>query len=338
MSSYIVRRVFEFFGVLFVVSVITFIFMHATPGGPFDRERRVPDRVRELLERKYNLDAPLHEQYIDYIGDILIPRVTLTEQERRRGEILEDYLINIPIPFTENTFRWMNFGPSYKSPSQSVNQIFIDRLPASFQLGIAGLVVSLVMGIPLGIVSALNRNSWIDYFSMGIALFGVSIPVIISGPVARYVVGVQLQWLPPTGWGDWYHLIMPAIALGFTSSAVLARLTRASLLQVLSEDYIRTARAKGLGENRVINLHALKNAMIPVVTIIGPLFAGLVTGSFVTERIFGIPGLGEFFVTSITNRDYPVIMGTTLLYAAFLVLSNFTVDLTYALLDPRIRY
>jgi ABC-type dipeptide/oligopeptide/nickel transport system permease component len=338
MSTYIVRRLIEFFGVLFVVSMLTFTFMHMTPGGPFDRQRRVPDRVRILLERKYNLDAPLHEQFFDYLGDIVFPQITLTEIPRQRGEILEDYLFNINIPFTESTFRWMNFGPSYKSPSQSVNQIFIDRLPTSFQLGVAGLIVALVMGIPLGIIAALRRNTWIDYFSMGLALFGVSIPVIISGPVARYIFGVQLQWLPPTGWGDWQHLIMPAIALGFTSSAVLARLTRASLLQVLSEDYIRTARAKGLGEYRVVNLHALKNAMIPVVTIIGPLFAGLVTGSFVTERIFGIPGMGEFFVTSITNRDYPVIMGTTLLYAAFLVLSNFTVDLTYALLDPRIRY
>jgi ABC-type dipeptide/oligopeptide/nickel transport system permease component len=338
MTAYIVRRVLGFFAVLFVVAVVTFIVMRLTPGSPFDREKQVPERVKMLLERKYNLDAPLHIQFLDYMGDILVPQITPRQIVQRRGEILEDYLINIDIPGTESTLRWMNFGPSYKSQSQSVNRIFIERLPPSFQLGTAATLVSLVIGVPLGTLAALNRNSWIDYTSMALALIGVSIPVIISGPVARYIFGVQLQWLPPTGWGTWQHMIMPAIALGFASSAVMARLTRASLLQVLNEDYIRTARAKGLSERVVISLHALKNAMIPVVTIIGPLFAALVTGSFVTERIFGIPGMGEFFVTSISNRDYPVIMGTTLLYAAFLVLANLLVDLTYALLDPRIRY
>jgi ABC-type dipeptide/oligopeptide/nickel transport system permease component len=173
---------------------------------------------------------------------------------------------------------------------------------------------------------------------MGLAIIGVSVPVIVSGPILRYFFGVQLKVLPPTGWGTFQHIIMPAFALGFTSSALLARLTRASLLQVLNEDYIRTARAKGLKERTVILLHALKNSMIPVVTVLGPLFAFLVTGSFVTEIIFGIPGLGEFFVSSITNRDYPVIMGTTLLFGFILVAANLVVDLVYAWLDPRISY
>jgi ABC-type dipeptide/oligopeptide/nickel transport system permease component len=173
---------------------------------------------------------------------------------------------------------------------------------------------------------------------MSIAIVGVSLPVIISGPILRYFFGVQLGILPPTGWGTLEHMILPAFALGFANSALLARLTRASLLQVLNEDYIRTARAKGLSERVVIGLHALKNSLIPVVTILGPLFAFLITGSFVTEIIFGIPGLGQFYITSITNRDYPVIMGVTLLFGAFLILANMFVDLLYALIDPRIQY
>jgi ABC-type dipeptide/oligopeptide/nickel transport system permease component len=173
---------------------------------------------------------------------------------------------------------------------------------------------------------------------MGVAIIGVSVPVIISGPVLRYLFGVQLKWLPPTGWGGIEHVLMPAFALGFAQSALLARLTRASLLQVLNEDYIRTARAKGLSERIVIIWHAMKNAMIPVVTVLGPLFAFLVTGSFVAEIVFGIPGLGQYFVNSITNRDYPVIMGTTLVFATFIVLANMAVDLIYVWLDPRIKY
>lgn len=335
MTQYIIRRMLAMLVVLFVVALITFIFMRLIPGNPFDTERPVPDRVIAQLEAKYNLDEPLYMQFIHYTSDIAIPRITESELPRT---MLSDYLINIPIPGINRTLRWMNFGPSYRSPGQTVNKVFKAHLPISFQLGISALLVALVIGIPAGIVAALNRNSWGDYASMSIALIGVSVPVIVSGPILRYFFGVQLGWLPPTGWGTLKHLIMPAFALGFSSSAIMARLTRASLLQVLNEDYIRTARAKGLSERVVIITHALKNSMIPVVTIIGPLFAALVTGTFVTEAIFGIPGMGEFFITSITNRDYPVIMGTTLLYASFLVVANLVVDLSYAWLDPRISY
>lgn len=326
------------FIVLFVVSVLTFTFMRLIPGSPFDKERSVPDRVIALLEAKYNMDQPLHMQYLNYMGDIVTPRITARDLPPGPGGVFQDYLINIDLPGSDNTLRWMNFGPSYKTASRSVNGIFKDHLPISFTLGLAAMVVAIIIGIPAGIFAALNRNTWIDYASMAVALLGVSVPVIVSGPILRYIFGVQLQWLPPTGWGTAKHLIMPAFALGFSASAILARLTRASLLQVLNEDYMRTARAKGLSERRVVILHALKNSMIPVVTILGPLFAGLVTGSFVTELIFGIPGMGEFFVSSITNRDYPVIMGTTLLYASFLVVANLIVDLVYAVLDPRITY
>ena len=199
------------------------------------------------------------------------------------------------------------------------------------------LLVAMTIGIPLGILAALRKNTTIDYISMSTAILGVSVPVIVLGPTLKYVFAVELGWFPTSGWGNFNQMIMPAFALGFAQSALLARLTRASLLQVLNEDYIRTAHAKGLRERRVVIVHAMKNAMIPVMTIIGPLFAALITGTFVTERVFGIPGLGSYFVTSITNRDYSVIMGTTLIFAFFIVVANFLVDLTYAWLDPRIR-
>jgi ABC-type dipeptide/oligopeptide/nickel transport system permease component len=339
MSQYIARRVLAMFAVLFVTSLITFTFMHLVPGNPFDRERAVPPQVIAALEAKYNLNDPVYLQYANYMIDILVPRITgrNIEVDVITG-LYSDYLFNIDIPGTDRSFRWMDFGPSYRASNRTVNGIFKDHLPVSFQLGIAAMVIAMVIGIPAGTAAALNRNSTIDYLSMGISLIGVSIPAIVSGPILRYLFGVQLRWLPPTGWGTLEQMILPAISLGFASSALLARLTRASLLQVLNEDYIRTARAKGLPERTVISLHALKNSMIPVVTILGPMFAGLTTGTFVVELIFGIPGMGQFFVTSISNRDYPIIMGTTLLYASFLVIANLIVDLTYAMLDPRITY
>lgn len=323
--------------VLFTVSVLTFTIMLQIPGSPFDSGKNVPDRVIELLEARYNLDQPVVLQFFSYMEAIVIPRVTPEPLPRSENGVVQDYLINVPLPGS-NALRWMNFGPTYSSPSRSVNDIFRDHLPVSFTLGIAAFLVACTIGIPLGVAAGLNRNTWIDYLSVSIALMGISIPAIVSGPILRYYFGVELRILPPTGWGTFQHLIMPAFALGFSSSAIMARLTRASLLQVLNEDYIRTARAKGLAERVVVTLHALKNAMIPVVTIMGPMFAALVTGTFVVELVFAVPGLGEYFIRSIGNRDYPVIMGTTLLYGGFLVVANLIVDLTYALLDPRIRY
>lgn len=336
MGRYIARRFLWMILVLFVISIITFVLMHQVPGGPFDREKALPAPVIASLEAKYNLDDPLWKQYINYIYDAGIPQI----RNRDEGELStqEDYLVNIPILFTDGKISWMNFGPSYARRTRTVNDIFRENLPVSAQLGVAGLTIACIIGIPLGILSAIKKNTLYDYMAMGIAILGVSISTIVLGPILRYIFGVQLGWLPPTGWGSFETMIMPAFALGFTSSALLARLTRASLLQVLDEDYIRTARAKGLKEQVVILRHGMKNAMIPVVTVLGPLFAALVTGTFVTEQIFAVPGLGKYFVASVTNRDYPVIMGTILLYAAFLVVSNFFVDVAYAWLDPRIRY
>jgi ABC-type dipeptide/oligopeptide/nickel transport system permease component len=338
MAQFFVRRFLGLIVVLFVVSLITFGLMYAVPGGPFDLEKPLPPAMIQILNEKYNLDAPLHEQYLDYVGDIVIPRITYG---RLRPSVAENYLINIPLPEfmgEEAVLRWANFGPTYKNRSRSVNDIFRENLPVSFQLGLAALSIATAIGIPLGTISALKRNTPYDYFGMGIAVVGVSVPAIISAPVLQYVFGVQWRILPVTGWGTLQHVILPAFCLGFVNSALIARLTRASLLQVLNEDYIRTARAKGLSERMVVIGHAVKNGMIPVVTVLGPLFAVLVTGTFIVETIFAIPGLGRYFVTSITGRDYPVIMGTILLFATFLVLANMLVDILYAWIDPRIRF
>jgi ABC-type dipeptide/oligopeptide/nickel transport system permease component len=266
--------------------------------------------------------------------DLLIPRITTGE---KKASVIDSYLINVDLPAGDHaTFRWMNFGPSYRQ-TRSVNDIIREQLPISAQLGIAALLIAMAIGIPLGTVAALRKNTPLDYFSMSTAILGVSVPVIILGPALKYLLAVELGWLPTQGWGTIKQAVMPSFALGFAQSALLARLTRASLLQVLNEDYIRTANAKGLRPRRVVVVHALKNAMIPVVTVLGPLFAALITGTFVTERVFGIPGMGSYFVTSIQNRDYSIIMGTTLVFAFFIVVANFVVDLTYAWLDPRIR-
>jgi oligopeptide transport system permease protein len=338
MAKFVVRRILWMFLVLFLLSLITFMLMRAVPGGPFDQEKPLPPATVALLNKKYHLDDPIYVQYFSYLSDIALPTVTYGRQVPSSAD---DYLVNISLPAAlgdQATLRWVNFGPTYKSRSRSVNDIFRENLPVSFQLGVAALAVAMAIGIPLGIMAALKRNTIYDFMGMGVAILGVSVPVIVTAPVLQYIFAVQLKWVPVTGWGTVQNMILPAFALGFVSSALLARLTRASLLQVLNEDYIRTARAKGLTEQGIVIGHALKNGMIPVITVLGPLFAVLVTGTFVVEVIFGIPGLGKYFVTSITGRDYPVIMGTILLYACFLVVSNLIVDIMYVWLDPRIRY
>jgi ABC-type dipeptide/oligopeptide/nickel transport system permease component len=336
--------------VLFLISLITFAMSHAVPGGPFDREKRLPEEIMANLEAKYHLDEPYWKQYALYLRDVLVPRI-VTEQPT---SMLEEALINVKMG--DRYLLWVNFGPSYASRSRTVNDIIREQLPVSIQLGLISMAVAIAIGLPMGILAALKQNTVWDYLGMGVAIFGVSVPVVAMGPVLVWIFGVALKWLPPTGWGAeppftfffipttlfswefWKYAIMPAIAVGTGYSAIIARLSRASLLQVIHEDYIRTARAKGLSERVVTTRHALRNALIPVVTVLGPMFAAVLTGLFVVEIVFGIPGLGRYFITSITNRDYPVIMGTILLYAIFLVIANVLVDITYAWLDPRIRY
>ncbi len=351
MGRYIIRRLIWLIGVLFAVSLITFGLMHAIPGGPFDREKTLPEEIIANLNARYSLDEPLPMQYLLYIYEVLVPQLSDTPPGL---SALDDGMVNVKLG-EALWLKWMNFGPSYSSRNRTVNDIFRDNLPLSFQLGVMALGVAVLIGLPLGILAALRQNSAVDYGAMSLAVLGVSVPVIVLGPLLIAIFGVVLKWLPPTGWGagppwtlgllpseislDYFrYACMPVVALGVGSAAVIARVSRASLLQVIREDYIRTARAKGLIERLVVTRHALKNSMIPVVTVLGPLFAALVTGTFVTELIFGLPGMGKYFVTSIGNRDYPVIMGTILLYALVLVFANLVVDLIYAWLDPRIRY
>jgi len=315
MGRYIIRRVLWTIPVFLFISIVTFALVHAVPGGPFDREKPLPAEIIANLNQHYGLDQPLWKQYTDWVG------FTPNPSGRFSGVLQGD------------------FGPSYASRSRTVNHIFADHLPVSAQLGLASLAIALLIGIPLGIVAALKQNSVWDYFSMAVAIFGVSVPNVVMGPILILIFALTLEWLPVAGWGrSWTQILMPALSLGLGSSAIIARMTRASMLQVIREDYIRTARSKGLTERAVVVRHALKNAFIPVATILGPMFAALVTGTFVVEQIFAIPGMGKYFITSITNRDYPVVMGTTLLYAVFLVLANLAVDITYAYLDPRIKY
>lgn len=314
MSRFIIRRLLWTIPVILFISIVTFLLVHSVPGGPFDKEKPRPAEIQANLMRHYGLDQPLWKQYTDYMG------VTRNPSGKFAGIL-----------------QW-DFGPSIAQRSRTVNEIFKAHLPVSAVLGVAALAIAVGLGVPLGIVAALKQNSLWDYLSMAIAIVGVSVPSIVIGPLLILVFALTLGWLPVAGWGTFRHLIMPALALGLGSSAIIARLTRASMLQVIREDYIRTARSKGLSEKVVIVRHALKNAFIPVATVLGPMFAALVTGTFVVEQIFAIPGLGKYFISSITNRDYSVVMGTTLLYALFLVASNLFVDITYAFLDPRIQY
>jgi len=305
MLSFIVRRILWLIPVLLVISMITFVLMLSVPGNPFEGtgERPLPPETVERLRAHYGLDDPIHVQYFRYMRNLVL-----------RGDL----------------------GPSYAT-TRSVNEMVAGGFPVSATLGLLGLVVALAIGIPLGVTSALNQNRAIDHFAMFFAMAGVSVPAMTSAPLLIWIFSINLGWLPVARWGTWQQAIMPAIILGIGPAAGLARLTRASMLQVIREDYIRTARAKGVPERRITIRHALKNALIPVITVLGPMFAGMVTGAVVVERIFAIPGMGGYFVGGVSSRDYPVIMGMVLVYTFFLVLSNLAVDLAYAWVDPRIR-
>jgi ABC-type dipeptide/oligopeptide/nickel transport system permease component len=306
MTRYIVRRILFFIPVLFVIALITFVTIRTIPGGPFDfvGDKSLPPTVVANLEAKYHLDDPLWKQFVDYLWGVIR----------------------------------LDFGPSYRQRGRTVNDIIGGTLVTSAQLGGVALFFSILIGLPTGILAALKQNSLADYVSTFIAVVGRSVPSIVMGPLLMWIFALQLGLFPTSGWGRPIQVVLPAVTLGAYYAAYIARLTRASLLQIVREDYIRTARAKGLAERAVIMGHALKNSLIPVVTIMGPIFAGVLTGTFVVEQIFAIPGMGKHFVTSVNNRDYPVVMATTLVFAAAIALANLFVDVTYAFLDPRIRY
>lgn len=277
--------------------------MHSIPGSPFNEERNTNEHVRKNLEAHYHLDKPLYEQYFTYLKSIA----------------------------------QFDFGPSIKKPSQTVNDMLGRGFPVSFELGITALIIAVISGITLGVLAALKHNGVIDYLAMTIAVLGISIPNFVMATLLIQQFAVNWHLLPAATWASTKHMILPTAALATGPMAIIARLTRSSMLEVLTQDYIKMARAKGLSPVKIIIKHALRNALMPVITILGTLTAGILTGSFVIEKIFAIPGMGKYFVESINTRDYPVIMGTTVFYSVFLILMLFVVDLAYGMLDPRIK-
>ena len=303
MVLYILKRILTTIFTLFLVITLTFFLMRLMPGGPFDGEKNIPPKIKVKLEEKFGLDKPLGEQYVAYIKDL------------SRGDL----------------------GPSMKREGRTVNWIIGYSFPTSAKLGLVAVSLSLVIGIALGILAALNFNKWPDSLCMLLSTFGVTIPSFVIGVFLMYIFGVKLKLFPIVGLKSWQSYILPSVALSGYSIAFIARLTRSKLIEVMKSDYIRTARAKGLSRGRIIIKHALRNTLIPIVTYLGPLVAGILTGSFVIEKIFAIPGLGSEFVTTITNRDYTVILGVTIFYSAFLMICNLIVDLLYVVIDPRIK-
>ena len=302
MARYVLRRIGSALVILWVIISITFVLMHAIPGGPFTSEKKLPPQVKASIEAKYHLDDPLWKQYADYIGGVVT------------GDL----------------------GPSYKYEGRSVNDIIGESFPVSAQLGLLALCVAVVGGITAGAISAMRPNGIIDYAITFVSTLGISVPTFIIGAVLVYVVGFELGWLPVAMWHGPSYMILPVLTLAAQPMAFIARLTRSGLLDVYQQEYIRTARAKGLGAWNILIRHALGNAILPVITYIGPLAASLLTGSFIVETIFAIPGLGQYFVTSIYNRDYTVILGVTVFYSTLIVVLNIIVDMIYPIIDPRV--
>jgi oligopeptide transport system permease protein len=306
MAWYVLRRLALVVPILFVVIVLSFWLMHAAPGGPFDADLiDVDPKVVESIRAAYNLDAPVWKQFLDYLAGLL------------QGDL----------------------GPSLVYSEVRVSQIVATGLPVSVTVGLGAIAVGLVIGIGCGIIAALRQNSFVDYVVMAAAMTGVAIPTFVTAPLLILVFGLYLGWLPLSGWngGDPRHLVLPVVALALPKVATLARITRGAMLEALNTDYVRTARAKGLRERKVIVRHVLRPMLIPIVSYLGPSIATVMTGSVVIETIFGLPGIGRAFVEGASNRDYPVVMGIVIVYAVFIQVLNLLVDVIYAYLDPRIR-
>ncbi len=304
MVGYIIRRVLWIIPVLFVVSLITFTLMHAAPGGPWAREKKLPQATIDHLNDKYGLNDPIPVQYLRWVGGLLT------------GDL----------------------GPSYKYLDRTVNDIVADGIWTTVQLGLQAFLLSVIVGIPLGVIAALRHNGWPDYLATFISVLGIATPSFVAAILLLVVFSVTLRWFPTFGWGDPSRWVLPTVALALFPIAQIARYTRASMLEVTRKDYVRTAQSKGLRERTVVVVHMIRNALIPVITILGPILAFLITGSFIIETIFSIPGIGKYYVTSIGQRDYGVIMAMTMLYAAAIAVMNLVVDVLYAYIDPRIRY
>ncbi len=305
MFRYVFRRLVSAIPTLLIIVTIAFFMMRIAPGGPFDQERNLPPEIEANVLRAYGLDKPLVEQYLDYVGSLL------------RGD----------------------FGPSFEFRDFTVNDLIFGGFPASLQIGSAALLLAVLFGVTLGTIAALRQNSRVDYFVMAAAMTGIAIPNFVMAPLLTLILGVHLSLLPVAGWGDGalVNKILPVVALALPQIAYISRLTRGSMVEVLNSNYIRTARAKGLREKLVVNRHALKGALLPVVSYLGPATAAVVTGSVVIETIFEVPGIGRYFVLGALNRDYPLVMGTVIFYAMLIIVLNLVVDMLYAWLDPKVR-
>lgn len=304
MWKFIGSRLLQAIPVILAVITVTFFLVRIAPGGPFDSEKAVIPEVKAALEAQYRLDQPLLQQYVAYLGDLA------------QGEL----------------------GPSFKYPGRSVNELIAAGLPATAELGLYALLVAICIGGVAGVIASLKPNSAQDYIPMSLAMIGICMPTFLLGPLLVLVFGIHLEWLPVSGWGDMPgDKLLPSLTLGAAYAAYVARLSRAGMLEVLSQDYIRTARAKGLPEWQVVTRHALRGGLMPVVAFLGPAFAGLLAGSFVVETIFQIPGLGRFYVQAAFNRDYTMILGTTVFLSTLIVLFNLASDVLAAWLNPRLR-
>ena len=304
MAQYMIRRFISMIVTLWLIITVTFFLMHAVPGSPFEKDGRNsnPTAVQNLMEF-YNLDKPISVQYFMYLKSLLT----------------------------------LDLGPSIGHFPDTVNSMIERGFPVSLQLGLVSILFAIVCGVALGTVAALRHNRMIDYMAMVFAVIGIAVPNFIVATMLIKYVAVEWKLLPVATWGSWKHVILPALALSTGPLAIIARLTRANMLEVLTADYIETARAKGLSPATIVIKHALRNAILPVVTLLGALVANVLTGSFVIEKIFAIPGMGKYFVDGINNRDYSLIMGTTVFYSALLVFMMFLVDIAYGLIDPRIK-
>ena len=304
MLHYFLRRMGGAIPTLLVIIAGTFFMMRLAPGGPFARERKVPEEVERNLLRAYHLDDPLWQQFLRYLNGLL------------HGD----------------------FGPSFKYKDFSVADLIFGGFPVSLQLGGIAIVLALLIGLTLGIWAALRQNSSVDYASMSVSMIGIAVPNFVVAPILTLVIGMQLKLLPVGGWGHAANYVMPVIALCLPQIAAIARLTRASMIEVLSSNFVRTARAKGLPGRLTITRHAIRAAILPVVSYLGPAVANIITGSVVVEQIFSIPGIGRYFVQGSLNRDYTLVMGVTVFYGVLIILCNLIADLLYGILDPKVRY
>ncbi|MBN6887540.1 oligopeptide transport system permease protein [Cytobacillus horneckiae] len=303
MAKYIGKRLLYMIISLWLIVTATFFLMRVAPGNPFASEKKLPPEIEANLQAHYGLDKPWYQQYTDYLVNVVT---------------------------------W-DFGPSFKYKSQTVNDLISEGFPVSFLLGMEAIFIAVALGVLFGVIAALKQNKWQDYTTMAIAVLGISVPSFIMASFLQYFLAIKLGVFPVARWESFQHTILPAIALAAGPMAYIARLTRSSMIEVLANDYIKTAKAKGLSSGVITVKHAMRNALLPVVTYLGPLTASILTGSFVIEKIFGIPGLGFHFVTSITNRDYTVIMGVTVFYSIILLVAILLVDIAYGIIDPRIK-